>query len=401
MSVIGSTTTTAAHIYQIKYSDKQVEEVAMREHPTLTRMSREGGFSGVSHVYAIDYAFPQGVSGTFADAQSGATDGAGMQLTMLRRPKFGVISLSGEAMAACENKGAFYDLLTKRTDRILMEMGDSFAFDLFRSGNGLRGRVASITSNTLTLTNANDVRNFKKGMTIIADNTITGLSPSVGSTFVTAIDPAGGTITVDDITDVTGSIVVNDYLFRKGDPGTCMEGFEVCTPLTAPVLASDSFRGQDRGVDVEGLSGVRIDDTSAGIVQNLGLIAVRANMRGKKLKEGVLNPLNFWTVSQLLGAKVQYDAGGTAEVGFEYIVINTPGVSMKIYSDPDCPIDRGRAWDPSAHCLKHLGELPHIIRDGKLLPAMRLTDADGIEIRGRGWVNYKQPDTAAHGVISI
>ncbi len=181
-----------------------------------------------------------------------------------------------------------------------------------------------------------------------------------------------------------------------------MEGFEVATPLAAPVFGSDSFRGIDRGADVEGLAGVRIDDTSAGIVQNLGLMAVRANMRGKKLKMGVLNPINFWTASQLLGAKVQYDGGGgTAEVGFEYIVINTPGISMKVYSDPDAPTNRSRGFDPSAHCLKHLGELPHIIRDGNLQPAMREATADGIQIRARGWVNYMQTDTAAHGVASI
>jgi hypothetical protein len=394
--------TTAAHIYKIKYSDKQVEEVAMREHPTLNRIAKEGGFTGVSHNYAIDYAFPQGVAGTIAAAIAGATDGAGVQLTMLRRPKFGVISLNGEAMAACANKGAFYDLLTKRTDRILSEMGDRFAFDLFRSGNGMRGRVSAIDSNRLTLSDANDVRNFKKGMTLVTDTDITGASPAVGSTFVTAIDPANGYVHVDDVTDITGTIQVNDYLFAKGDPGTCMEGFELLTPLTAPVFGSDSHRGIDRGADVEGLAGVRIDDTSAGIVQNLGLMSVRANMRGKKLKVGVLNPINFWTVSQLLGAKVQYDGGGgTAEVGFEYIVVNTPGVSMKIYSDPDCPTNRSRAWDPTAHCLKHLNELPHIIRDGNLQPAMREAEADGIQIRARGWVNYMQTDTAAHGVASI
>ncbi len=395
-----STLTTAAHIFKIKYSDKQVQEVAMREHPTFTRIAKEGGFSGVTHNYAIDYSFPQGVSGTFADAQSGATDGAGVQLAMYRKAKFGVITLNGEAMAACESNGAFYDLLTKRTDRILAEMGDSFAFDLFRSGNGQRGQRSSASTNVITLTNANDVRNFKVGMTVIASANADGSSPRTGSTTVAGIDPAAGTITLTSAAAIT-SFANSDYLFRKGDPGTCMEGFEVLTPLTAPT-GGDSHRGINRSVDVEGLAGVRINDTGAGIVQNLGLLAVRANMRGKKLKEGVLNPLNFWTVSQLLGAKVQYDGGGgTAEVGFEYIVINTPGVSMKVYSDPDCPVDRGRAFDPSTHCLKHLKELPHIIRDGTGQVAMRSTSEDGIEIRARGWVNYKQEDTAAHGVIAI
>ncbi len=394
-----STLTTLAHIYKRKYSDKQVADVAMREHPTLTQISKEGGFTGTKFYYPIDYAYPQGVSGTFADAQSGASSSSGVQLEASRKKKYGVITLDGEAMAACASDGAFYDMATKETDRILMEMGDTFAFDLFRLGNGLRGRIASINSNTLTLTNANDVRNFKKGMTIIGDDLSTGASPNVGSATVLAIDPAGGTVTVSTV--ASANLIANDYLFRKGDPATCMEGMQACTPLTAPVYLSDSFRGIDRGADVEGLAGVRVNDTGSSIIQNFGLLAVKAGMRGKKLKKGALNPINFWTVSQLLGAKVMYDGGGgTAEVGFEYIVINTPGGAMRIYSDPDCPTDEGRAFDPAAHYLKHLNELPHIVRDdGK--PSIRSTSTDGVEIRARGWVNYIQTDTAAHGIIAI
>jgi hypothetical protein len=229
-------------------------------------------------------------------------------------------------MAACASDGAFYDMATKETDRILMEMGDSFAFDLFRLGNGLRGRRSSASTNVITLTNANDVRNFKKGMTVIASANSDGSSPRTGSTTVAAIDPAGGTVTLTLAAGIS-SFQDNDYLFRKGDPATCMEGMQACTPLTPPVYLSDSFRGIDRGADVEGLSGVRVNDTGSSIIQNFGLLAVKANMRGKKLKKGALNPINFWTVSQLLGAKVMYEGGGgTAEVGFEYIVINTPAV---------------------------------------------------------------------------
>lgn len=396
----GSTLTTAAHIYKIKYSDKQVEEVALREHPTLSMIAREGGFTGITHNYPIDYAFPQGVGGTFATAQGTVTDGAGVTLAMSRKKKYGVITLDGEAMAACENNGAFYDLTTKRTDRILLEVGDRLAFDLFRGGNGIRGRRSTASTNVITLTDANDVRNFKKGMTVGASANADGSTPRSGTTTVAAIDPAGGTVTLTLAASIA-AFADSDYLFVAGEPGTCMEGMESLTPLTAPVYLSDSFRGIDRGADVEGLAGVRIDDTSASIVQNLGLMAVRANMRGKKLKKGVLNPLNFWTVSQLLGAKVEYEAGGTAEVGFEYIVVNTPGSTMRIYSDPDCPLNRSRAFDPTAHCVKHLKELPHIIRDGTGQAEMRMASEDSIEVRVRAWSNYKQTDTAAHGVASI
>ena len=394
-----STLQTVAYIYKRKYSDKQVAEVAMRDHPTFYRIAKKGGFTGEAFYYPITYGFPQGISGTFADAQAGASSSKGVQLRAARKPKYGVITIDGEAAAASGNMGAFIDLVSKETDFKLKEMGDAFAFDLFRNGSGNRGQRASISTNVVTLTNADDVRNFKVGMTVIASANADGSTPRVGSTTVAAIDEDAGTITLTSAAGIT-SFANSDYLFRKGDPGTCMEGFEVLTPLTAPT-SGDSFRGIDRSVDVRGLSGSRVNDTGNTIEYNLGLAAVKANQRGKKLREGVLNPLKFWEVAVRLNAKVEYQsAGGNADYGFEFLTIHTPGGSLRIYSDPDCPTNRGRAWDPATHFLKHLNELPHIIRDDGR-PSMREASADGIEIRARGWVNYIQDDPAAHAVIAI
>jgi hypothetical protein len=394
-----STLSTVAYIYKRKYSDQQVAEVAMRDHPTFTRIAKKGGFTGEAFYYPITYGFPQGISGTFADAQSGAASSKGVQLRCARTPKFAVITINGEAMHAAQNMGAFMELVSKETDFKLKEMGDSLAFDLFRSGNGMRGRRASASTNIITLTNADDVRNFKVGMTVIADDTVTGASPRTGSTTVAGIDEDAGTITLTSAAALD-SFADNDYLFRKGDPGTCMDGFEVLTPLTAPT-PSESFRGIDRTVDVRGLSGSRINATSDLIEENFGLGAVKVHQRGKKLKEGVLNPLNFWTVAKRMNAKVEFQsAGGQADYGFESLMIHTPGGSLRIYSDPDCPTDRGRAWDPSTHYIKHLEEVPHIIRDDGR-PSMREASADGVEIRGRSWTNYIQTDPASHLVIAI
>lgn len=397
----GSNLTTLSQIFKRKYSDKKVEEVASRDHPTWMTIRKQGGFSGELMAYAIDYSFPQGIGGTLAGAQAAVTGSKGKQLVVYRKAKFGVITMNNEAIRACSNDGALYDLATKETDRILKEMGDRLAFDLFGDGNGIRGRRASISSNTITLTDANEVRNFKIGMLIGADDTATGLSPRTGTTTVTAIDETAGTVTVDDATDIT-SFADNDYLFAATEPGTCMEGMALCTPLTAPVLASDSFRGIDRGIDPQGLAGQRVTGTGS-IIADLGTAVVRASLRGKKLTHAVLNPVNYWTVSQLLGAKVTYDGGGKqAEVAFESMVINTPGGQLKVISDPDCPVNRGRLWNPNAHYLFHLDGLPHLDRSGNAGDIeMRMSSEDAVEVRARAWLNYCQNDTAAHAVISI
>jgi hypothetical protein len=389
---------TVAYIYKRRYSDRQTTEVATREHATLDQIAKESGFTGSAFYYPITYGNPQGISGTFTTAQSGAATLKGLQLAASRKKKYGVVTLDGEAIAAARgDKGAFYDLVTRVSDGILEEMGDSLAFDLFRDGNGIRGRGASISTNTITLSNPEDVRNFKVGMTVGASPNATGSSPRTGTTTIAALSRSAGTILLTSAAAIT-SLAGTDYLFRAGDVGTCMEGFDAATPLTAPT-AGDSFRGVDRSVDVEALSGSRI--TSASIIEeDMGLCAVNISTLGKKVKMGCLYPTKFWQMVRRLNAKVEYqNGGGTANYGFEYVMIHTPAGSLKIFSEPDCPVDKFRLFNPEAHALKTLDEMVHVIRDDGR-PSLRSTGADSIEVRVRSMLNYIQYDTSAHGVGS-
>lgn len=392
--------TATAFIYKKKYGDKQTMDISVRDHVLYAMITKRGDFVGTSFDYPVRYSNPQGISGTFSTAQSAAASSKGMQLVASRKAKYGVITLNGEAIAACANQGAFYDLVTMETDGVLEEMGDSFAFDLYHDTYGIRGRRSSASSNVITLTDPHDVHNFKVGMTVGADDTSTGASPRVGTTTVAGVSISAGTITLTDASAIA-SFQDNDYLFRAGDPSTCMEGAEVCTPLTAPT-AGDSFRGKDRSVDVEGLAGSRISDTATNPEENLGILAVNMSKRARKGNRiATLNPTRFWEVSRRRDAKVMYDnGGGTAEYGFEYIVINTPGGTLKVFSDPDCPANRGRIWTMEYHHLKHLKGLPHIIMDDDN-SSLRSTSADDIEARARGWVNYIQTVPACFGVIEI
>jgi hypothetical protein len=268
--------------------------------------------------------------------------------------------------------------------------------------SGTRGQRSSASVNIITLVVADDVRNFKVGMTVGASPNADGSSPRTGTTTVAAIDEDGGTVTLTSAAAIA-SFANSDYLFRSTEVGTCMEGMELATPLTAPVLGSDSFRGIDRGVDVRGLSGSRVADTASTIEENMGLCAVKVSQRGKKVNRGVLNPINFWTVVKRQNAKVEFQgAGGTADYGFEYVMVHTPGGTIKVYSDPDCPTNLGRVWLDKAHHIKHLHEVPHIIRDDGR-PSIReaASAGDGIEMRARAWLNYLQTDTASHGVFAI
>lgn len=394
-----STLSTLAYIFKRKYLDDEVGDMVQRDHPLFNMVPKRDKFVGDHQAYSIHYGDPQGISGTFANALANASSSKGKQPLVYRTTKYGVITISAEAMRASTSGGAFVDAVTKETDRIIRAMGNNLAFDLYRDGTGVRGRRSSLAGNIILLTVADDARNFHVGMTIVSDDSATGLTPNVGTTTVTAVDLSAGTVTVANAGAMAG-FADNDYLFRDGDPGTCMEGLALCTPLTAPVLGADSFRGIDRGSYPELLAGCRVNDTGTPIEENVGLVAVKVNQSGLKVTHCFLNPINFYAVSRRQNAKVELAPGGTATMGFESLVYQTAAGAVRFVSDPDCPTNRFYCTANDSHFLWHLDGLTHIVRDDGNV-SLRQASADGIEIRARFWGNYVQPEPGNFAVGAI
>lgn len=381
---MASSVDTVAFIYKRKYSDDKAGEQAKRDHLLQELVDIREGCGGEDFRYVVRTGNPQGISSTFADAQSGASVSKGVQFATEPSLKYAVVDLDGPSMARAEgNDNAFFDLVTLETDGQLEELGDSLAFDLYQSGNGIRGRRSSISGDVVTLTDAEDARNFKVGMTVGASANSDGSSPRSGTTTVAKIDEDAGTVELDDETQIT-SFANSDYLFRKGDPGNCMDGLGVLIPLTA----ASTIRGATVDTDVRRLQGVRISDTSPHPEENAGLLAVKIRQGGKRANCVIWNPLTFWEVVRRRDSKVEFQsAGGEAGYGFETIKISTPAGVLTAYSDPDCPNNRQYVGDKSVLQLRAIKKYVHIIRDDGR-PSMRQTSSDGIEIRAR---NMSQP----------
>lgn len=387
--------------------DTGLADESMRRHPTLDMIKKIADFVGDSIVYSVKVGNAQniassatGVSG-LAAAQAVGSSSKGYKFTMTRVRKTGTLSFDIEAVKAARgrNDGSFENLLVNDVDGFVHEFTDRLGFDLFRDGYGARGRRLSASTNVITLDNADDARNFKIGMLVGASPNSDGSSARSGTTTVAGVDTDAGAVTLTSAAAIT-SFANNDYLFANPEIGNNLQGFEVCTPLTAPG-GSDSFRGVNRSAHTSLLAGCRLNDTNAPVEENAGRVAVKVSQNGGIVDTLVLNPQRAWEMIRRLGAKIMYqDGGGTAKYGFETAIIATPAGNLKVIPDPDCPTNRGREFYNASHRIRTLDEFVHIgNEDGNY--ELRMATDDALESRVRSLSQYQQTEPRNHAVFAI
>lgn len=399
-----ATLTSVAYLFKHIY-DSGVADESIRLHPTIDMIPKSADFGGADLTYAVKVGNAQNIASSasgssgVAAAQAVGSASKGYQYVMTRIKKTGTISLDIEAlMAAKMVDGAFATLVTNEVDGFVSEFMDRLGFDLFRDGSGSRGQRTSISTNTITLATADDARNFKIGMLLGAAVNADGSSPRVGSSPVTAVDTDGGTVTVASAAAIT-AFANSDFLFAAPEIGNNLQGFESCTPLTSPTATL--FRGVDRTAFPALLAGSRITDTATMIEENAGKIAVKIRQNGGRADTLVLNPQRYWEMVRRLGAKIMYSGGGgSADYGFEKVLINSPAGVLNVISDADCPVSRGRVFLNASHKIRTLQEFVHIANEDGLYN-LRLATDDAIETRVRTMGNYQQPKPRDHGVFAI
>jgi hypothetical protein len=398
--------TAIGSFYKRVYAGGAPGDIAMRDKPFLSRLAKQSGFDGYdssgTYRYAIGYGNAQGLSAAFATAQTNAASSKAVQLGAQRVPLYGVVTIGGEELAAADTRnGSFWDARKRETDMMLDALGEEAEFQLFRDGTGVRGRRASASTNVITLTSAADAKNFRIGMTVAASDQADGSSPRTGTTTVAAVDEDAGTITLTSAAAIS-AFADNDYLYRAGSLGSTlnMQGLAAHLPLTAPG-GSDSFRGINRSVDVRRLAGVRVNDTSTSIEENVGNAAVKIMEVGKKADAVFMSPSNLWNILKRRQSQVVYQgAGGKAGFGFGEAFIETPAGVIAAYSSPLCPENRAYVLTMKTWYLKTLREFPHIINDDGNA-ALRMTSDDGIEVRARGWGNLVCTEPGANAVVAV
>jgi len=391
-----STVATANYIYKNKYSSGLVD-VGRKKHVLMSLMEKKANpddLTGNGLFYPIATANAPGTGPTIAAAQANCDSSSGSQFQAVMRLKYGVVQIGGPAIAASKNnEAAFIKIVTRETDSVQNQMLADHAFDLYRTGIGLRGQISAIAGNLVTLVNPDDVRFFSLKSTVSAATVADGTGARVGTAKITNISRGAGTITFPVAS--IAALAVNDFLFASING---MEGLQAINPLVSP--SATLFRGIDRTQDIELLSGSRLVNTVGNTEDNLISLATNINAYGGAVDVGVLQPQIWSAIAKRMMSKVEtyVPADGTATYGFQYLTLQTSSGMVKLFADPDALSVEARLLQLDTIEVASADDFIHATLEDGGTYALRMPTDDGVECRWASYLNLIARDTRNLGV---
>lgn len=377
-----ATTTTFAPALKTLWPTGRYLNAVYKDNPLLALLPKMERFVGKNLVLPVRYTDQQGRSSVFATAQANKSATAGKDFTLTRAKDYAVGSIETELiLAGEEDPGSLASALDTESDGLMNAIVRSLAIKLYGDGSGAIGRAAAsggVSSNTVTLSNPEDISNFEVGMKIQANPNKTGNSGSMrsGTGTITSIDRNAGTFTCSG--GLPTSTANDDYFYVHGDYDAPIKGLAAWVPTSAP--SSTSFFGVDRTPDVTRLGGQRHDISSLSPEEGFVKALFLMDRERSRPDYAFANPSDIINVQHALGSKVVYDQLSVGGIGFRAIEVHGPKKTCKLMSDMNCPKGYSWALEMQYWKLYSLGKAPRILNvDGQEI--LREYNADSNEIR--------------------
>lgn len=406
-----STTSTIEWISKEYYTGQRVMDTCLRAAPSLDMIPKDTKFAGKYMPLPVGYGGPQGVGTTVSGAQTAETNTVGKDFMLTVGDLFGVLRMGNKAILQSRNDpGAFIKHKTQEGDGILETIGRTHSSHLFGDGGGSLGRRASISTNTITLSNPEDVVNFEVGM-LLGASSATGAAaadaPRAGSSAVTAINREAGTVTVASAAAIT-SFADNDYLFRADvfagnvSQSLIWKGFAAWCPSAAP-SGGDSFFGVDRSSDTR-LSGYREGTTTGHLETRIDKMFTNGNQYyDAQYDLCIVNPSRWRDLrAELAGQGIRpIDVKNTTGTfGYKALAYVTSYGECAITADRYCQPTIGWALDRRHAKIWSMEDLVHVDKtDGN--DAQRLSTSAGIEVRFQSYAQFALDKTTALARVSL
>lgn len=397
-----SVTDIAAILKQL-FPDGLDTRLVMKDHVWLAMMPRWREFYGENVKIPLRYGKPQGRSHTFPNARKKEDTTTDKQNSLYAKfvidsvPDYGTARISGRVVRRAMGGGSesqFIDALEAEMTGALETLGDNLAKEAYGNAGGNRGTIGSISTDTITLANTEDIVFWEIGMEFaLSANDGTDAAHTLrdsGDTLeVIAIDEDLGTIQADaNISTISGA-TAGDYIFAAGDFKLAATGLASYIPSTAP-SSGDDLHGLDRSTSPQRLAGIRFTGTAYDMDEVWIKAQARGRRSGVKLSHFLCNPEDYANVELALESRKrivevpsEYDG-----IGFEGLAVTSGGQgAVPLLADPDCPRGVSYGVELDTWTWGTQGEAPTVIdEDG--LEFVRDTDADTYECRQTAEHNF-------------
>ncbi len=374
------------------YRDENLEDLTNKRNPFLTLLKRMEKFEGRNMPVVPLYGNPQTVSASFAIAQAAAAGESSKwaEFLMTGSTKHSIVTITGEAISATRSDmGSFVRAVKNETDRGLVQLTNSRATELFRSGWGDIGTIGTIpgASTSITLANASDGVSFEVGQKhVFSESQAAHVLRSASPLTVVAVSRGKDTSTVTYGASLGSvSAVVGDTIFNYGDrenSGTpsrlVVAGVEAWCPVTAPASSEDFF-GQDRSVDSR-LYGLSQDSSGQSPEEALLDADASVFLEGGAISHFLVNPRTYAELVKSLGSRVRYQDFAKGKVGFSSLQIAGQEGDIAIVADRNVPANRIFGLEMDSWELCSDKKIVRINDDDGLI-LLRQGSADGVEVR--------------------
>lgn len=417
-------TTSAAALKTRFYLDKEtIPDLTYEESPAYALLPKSEDWGGNSAEFPITVGQNQTGSASFAKAQGNKGTAAGTFLMKrwslspsLNKKHYSFATVPGDLIRAMEgNANAYFPQVAADVESAFKSNARRFSVDLFRDGFGAIGSILNpggISGSTITLSNAEDAKNFEANMVVQFSQSNAGhvLRNAGGELTVAAVDEDAGIITFTAAVGTLAAVAVGDFVFPTGDrqdsatPARLrLVGFEGWVPFDRTTITGTPFFGVDRTIHKTRLGGSFLDGTQKSIRESVQtMVSVLAGRKAKP--KYAFCSFSKWNELALeMGSNVQYvdlKAGATGAVGFTGIRVNGPKGNVEVLPDQGCPSNRCFVIQPDTWKLLSLGR-PIGFLDEDEQRMLRETSSDSYEIRIGGYVELLCMAPGYNGVIAL
>lgn len=396
------------------YRDSNLYKNTFKDRPIFGLLQKFEGFGGRNMPLIGVYGNPQGRSASFSEAQGNTTPPQMTDFLLDIVSDYSIATVTGEEIDRTrgDNK-AFLKALKSSIDYAMDTLSDAIETFLPRSGTGSIGQVSSgstVSAQTITLADINDVANFEVKMTLRGTSTDGG-AYDVGEEVLAGVNRSTGVLTATSAAwnTVMTDLAASDYLVVSGDAQNGTSNAEVkitglvsWLPATAPSGGED-FWGVDRSVDSR-LYGTYHDGSQQTMEDALVDGQSKSAQQGGTPDLGLINHVKMRRLIKELGAGKEYTTvnavsskGLVANVGYRGVFIQGDKSVIKMVAANKCQSNIGYLLEQENATLFSIGKAVKFIDDdGQRI--LRQGQADGVEVRivFRGNFSLKNPIGSVH-----